>query len=55
MLRGYLANRTEGEDLRAYFSRTDDDSLRAQLAGAVIDPVERDLAPVGAGRFAPGE
>jgi len=55
MLRGYLASRTEGEDLRAYFSRTDDDSLRAQLAGAVIDPVERDLAPAGAGRFAPGE
>ena len=55
MLRAYLATRTEGEDLRAYFARTDDETLRAQLAGTVIDPVERDPAPVGAGRFAPGE
>ena len=55
MLRAYLAARTEGEDLRAYFARTDDDSLRAQLAGTVIDPVERDAPPVGAGRYAPGE
>jgi sulfite reductase (ferredoxin) len=55
MLRAYLATRTEGEDLRAYFARTDDVTLRAQLAGTVIDPVERDAAPVGAGRFAPGE
>jgi Sulfite reductase, beta subunit (hemoprotein) len=55
MLRAYLAARTEGEDLRAYFARTDDETLRAQLAGTVIDPVERDPAPVGAGRFAPGE
>jgi sulfite reductase (ferredoxin) len=55
MLRAYLAARTEGEDLRAYFARTDDDSLRAQLAGTVIDPVERDAPPVGAGRHAPGE
>jgi sulfite reductase (ferredoxin) len=55
MLRAYLATRTEGEDLRAYFARTDDETLRAQLAGTVIDPVERDAAPVGAGRFAPGE
>jgi sulfite reductase (ferredoxin) len=55
MLRAYLATRTEGEDLRAYFVRTDDNALRAQLAGTVIDPVERDAAPVGAGRLAPGE
>jgi sulfite reductase (ferredoxin) len=55
LLRGYLADRVPGEDLRAYFARTDDDSLRAQLAGEIIDPVERDAAPVGAGRFAPGE
>jgi sulfite reductase (ferredoxin) len=55
MLRAYLAARTEGEDLRAYFARTDDDSLRAQLAGTVIDPVERDAPPVGASRLAPGE
>jgi sulfite reductase (ferredoxin) len=55
MLRGYLAARTPGEDLRAYFARTDDDTLRAQLAGVVVDAVERDPAPVGAGRLAPGE
>jgi len=55
MLRGYLAARHPGEDLRAYFARTDDDTLRAQLAGTVVDPVERDPAPVGAGRHAPGE
>ena len=55
MLRAYLADRAEGEDLRAYFARTDDDSLRAQLAGTVIDPVERDAPPVGAGRHAPTE
>jgi sulfite reductase (ferredoxin) len=55
LLHGYIAARTEGEDLRAYFARTDDDTLRAQLAGAIIDPVERDAPPVGAGRHAPGE
>ena len=55
MLRGYLAARQPGEDLRAYFARTDDDTLRAQLAGTIVDPVERDPVPVGAGRHAPGE
>jgi sulfite reductase (ferredoxin) len=55
LLRGYLADRQPEEDLRAYFARTDDDRLRAQLAGAVVDPVERDAPPVGAGRHAPGE
>lgn len=55
LLRAYLADREPGEDLRAYFARTDDDSLRAQLNGTVIDPVERDAPPVGAGRHAPGE
>jgi sulfite reductase (ferredoxin) len=55
LLRGYLATREPGEDLRAYFARTDDSSLRAQLAGTTIDPVERDAPPVGAGLHAPGE
>jgi sulfite reductase (ferredoxin) len=55
LLRTYLAARQPGEDLRAYFARTDDDSLRAQLAGTVLEPVERDAPPVGAGRHAPGE
>jgi sulfite reductase (ferredoxin) len=55
LLNGYLEARTEGEDLRSYFDRTDDATLRAQLAGEVIEPVERDAPPVGAGRFAPAE
>jgi sulfite reductase (ferredoxin) len=55
LLIGYLAARNEGEDLRSYFDRTDDATLRAQLAGEVIEPVERDAPPVGAGRFAPAE
>jgi sulfite reductase (ferredoxin) len=55
LLRGYLAARQPEEDLRAYFARMDDDSLRAQLAGTVVEPVDRDAPPVGAGRHAPGE
>jgi sulfite reductase (ferredoxin) len=55
LLRAYLVARQPGEDLRAYFARTDDDSLRAQLAGTALPAVERDPAPVGAGRHAPGE
>jgi sulfite reductase (ferredoxin) len=55
LLRAYLAARNPGEDLRAYFSRTDDESLRAQLNGTLVPAVERDPAPVGAGRHAPGE
>ena len=51
LLRGYLAARTPGEDLRAYFARTSDDHLRAQLNGAEIAPVERDAPPAG-GRHA---
>jgi sulfite reductase (ferredoxin) len=47
MLRGYLAERQPGEDLRAYFGRTDDESLRAQLAGAPVPSVERDAPPAG--------
>ncbi len=52
MLRGYLAARTEGEDLRGYFARTDDETLRAQLAGAVVEAVERDAAPAGGRAYA---
>jgi sulfite reductase (ferredoxin) len=55
LLRAYLATRTPGEDLRAYFARTDDETLRAQLAGTVVATVERDPPPVGAGRHAPVE
>lgn len=55
LLNAYLEARTPGEDLRSYFDRTDDVALRAQLAGEVLEPVERDAPPVGAGRLAPGE
>ena len=55
LLIAYQANRIPEEDLRSYFARTSDETLRAQLNGATIDPVERDAPPVGAGRFAPGE
>ena len=54
LLRAYLAAREPGEDLRAYFARTDDETLRAQLAGTAVEPVDRDPPPVG-GRHAPGE
>jgi sulfite reductase (ferredoxin) len=52
LLRGYLAARQPGEDLRAYFVRTPDDDLRAQLNGVAIPPVERD-APPARGAHAP--
>jgi sulfite reductase (ferredoxin) len=55
MLRGYLALREPGEDLRAYFARTSDETLREHLAGAVVAPVDRDAPPVGAVRHAPSE
>ncbi len=55
LLNGYLEARTPGEDLRSYFARTDDETLRAQLAGARLEPVERDTPPVLVGFHAPGE
>ena len=45
LLRTYLADRTEGENLRSYFRRTSDEDLRASLNGAVVEAVERDPAP----------
>lgn len=45
LLRGYLSAREPGENLRAYFGRTSNEELRAQLAGAAIEAVERDPAP----------
>jgi sulfite reductase (ferredoxin) len=54
MLRGYLALRTPGEDLRAYFARTSDETLREHLAGAVVEAVERDAAPAGGRHVAEG-
>jgi sulfite reductase (ferredoxin) len=45
LLRGYLSAREPGENLHAYFGRTSNDELRAQLAGAVVEAVERDPSP----------
>ncbi len=56
LLRAYLEARTPGEDLRAYFSRTDDEILRAHLNNTtpanLPPPDPRDPAPAG-GRHAP--
>jgi sulfite reductase (ferredoxin) len=46
LLKTYLATRDANENLRAYFARHSDDALRAQLAGAIVAPVTRDL-PAG--------
>ena len=46
LLRGYLADREPEENLRSWFARHTNDELRAQLAGEVLEPVERDL-PTG--------
>ena len=43
LLRHYLAGREEGESLRCWFGRHTNDELRAQLAGEVLAPVERDV------------
>jgi len=43
LLRQYLAGRQPEENLRAWFGRHTNDELRAQLAGEVLAPVERDL------------
>ena len=51
MLRAYTATREAGEDLRTYFGRTSDESLRAQFSGVLPEqlppPVERDTPPAG--------
>ncbi|HVN93015.1 MAG TPA: nitrite/sulfite reductase [Terracidiphilus sp.] len=46
LLREYLAERTGGEDLRAWFARHTNDELRASLAGESLAAVERDV-PAG--------
>jgi len=43
LLRQYLADRFEDENLRAWFGRYPNDELRAHLAGEFLAPVERDL------------
>ncbi|MBS1816000.1 MAG: nitrite/sulfite reductase [Acidobacteria bacterium] len=51
-LKTYLKQRQPGEHLRAYFGRYSDEELRAQLAGAVLEPAERDLPTGRAPHFA---
>jgi sulfite reductase (ferredoxin) len=46
LLRRYLAGRVPEENLRSWFARHSNDELRAQLAGEILAPVERDL-PAG--------
>jgi len=46
LLRHYLASREPEENLRAWFLRHTNDELRADLAGEILAPVERDL-PAG--------
>jgi sulfite reductase (ferredoxin) len=43
LLRHYLAGRAQDENLRAWFARHTNDELRAQLAGEIQAPVDRDL------------
>ncbi len=45
LLRAYLAERSPSENLREYFSRFSDDTLRAQLAGRSMEAVSRDPSP----------
>jgi sulfite reductase (ferredoxin) len=45
LLKTYLSNRRDGENLRAYFSRFSEVELRTQLAGAVTPEVARDPSP----------
>jgi sulfite reductase (ferredoxin) len=42
LLRHYLADRAPSENLRAYFARHSDETLRAALAGEDVTAVERD-------------
>jgi sulfite reductase (ferredoxin) len=45
LLRSYMSNRCENENLRAYFSRFSDEELREQLAGGEIALATRDASP----------
>ncbi|HEY1217130.1 MAG TPA: nitrite/sulfite reductase [Bryobacteraceae bacterium] len=45
LLRDYLQERNPGENLRSFFARHSDIELRSYLAGAEVNPVERDPSP----------
>jgi len=42
LLRGYLKDRSEGENLRSWFARMDDEHLRTLAAGHPVRPVDHD-------------
>ncbi len=46
LLRSYLDNRKQDENLREWFGRRSDEELRAELAGELLEAVARDL-PTG--------
>jgi sulfite reductase (ferredoxin) len=48
LLRQYLETREPSENLRKFFARHSDTQLREVLAGAVVDAVRRDVAPLNA-------
>ena len=48
LLRQYLDTREPSENLRQFFARHSDTQLREVLAGAVVDAVARDVAPLNA-------
>ena len=45
LLRRYLEDRYYGENLRQFFSRHSNDTLREFLAGSLVEAVARDLSP----------
>jgi len=45
LLQRYLMERSSNENLRQFFARHDDATLRAFLAGEVVEAVPRDLSP----------
>jgi sulfite reductase (ferredoxin) len=49
LLRQYLDTRGPSENLRQFFARHNDTELREFLAGAAVEAVARDLAPVPSG------
>ena len=55
LLRGYLADRTPAKTSAPTSTAPTTKPSAPTSAGAIIDPVERDAPPVGAGRHAPGE
>jgi sulfite reductase (ferredoxin) len=56
LLRRYLAEREEGENLRRYFARHSNTELREFLAGELVEAVARDLPEArGLGHFAGGD